>query len=196
MNFPSAIHTLYIHDFDGKVIKVTGEEIWIKDNASKLHKYQLMKYVRSNQDTCINQKPIVTEGSDVKAGDVIADGASTAGGELSLGKNVIVAYMPWEGYNYEDAILLNERLVYNNTERAINAKMNSDKTLLSYKNDIVEATQNINKDDIFVAGALVIRHNDTASIVLSGYDNKYKRFVPNYFLHYNLINYYLDFKFI
>ena len=71
-----------------------------------------MKYVRSNQDTCINQRPIVHEGDKVKAGDVIADGASTCGGELSLGKNILVAYMPWEGYNFEDAILLSERCVH------------------------------------------------------------------------------------
>jgi DNA-directed RNA polymerase subunit beta len=101
-----------VSDVDGTVVKVVGEEIWIKDKADKLHKYQLMKYVRSNQDTCINQKPIVTEGSEVKAGDVIADGASTHFGELSLGKNVLVAYMPWEGYNFEDAILLSERCVH------------------------------------------------------------------------------------
>ena len=101
-----------VSDVDGTVVKVVGEEIWIKDKAGKLHKYQLMKYVRSNQDTCINQKPIVSEGMEVKAGDVIADGASTHFGELSLGKNVLVAYMPWEGYNFEDAILLSERCVH------------------------------------------------------------------------------------
>ena len=97
---------------DGTVVKVMGEEIHVKDTEGNVHQYQLLKYVRSNQDTCINQRPIVKEGDEVKAGDVIADGASTNCGELSLGKNVLVAYMPWEGYNYEDAILLNERLVY------------------------------------------------------------------------------------
>ena len=99
-------------DVDGVVEKVVGEEIYIRDKANKLHRYQLMKYVRSNQDTCINQKPIVRDGQEVKAGDVIADGASTHCGELSLGKNVLLAYMPWEGYNYEDAILLSERCVH------------------------------------------------------------------------------------
>lgn len=97
---------------EGTVVRVTGEEITIKDKAGKPHVHQLMKYLRSNQDTCINQKPIVQEGDEVKAGDVIADGASTNWGELSLGKNVIVAYMPWEGYNFEDAILLSERCVH------------------------------------------------------------------------------------
>ena len=101
-----------VADIDGTVERVVGEEIVIRDTHGKPHIYTLMKYVRSNQDTCINQKPIVHEGDKVKAGDVIADGASTCGGELSLGKNILVAYMPWEGYNFEDAILLSERCVH------------------------------------------------------------------------------------
>ena len=101
-----------VSDVDGTVERVVGEEIVIRDTHGKPHIYTLMKYVRSNQDTCINQKPIVHEGDKVKAGDVIADGASTCGGELSLGKNILVAYMPWEGYNFEDAILLSERCVH------------------------------------------------------------------------------------
>ena len=101
-----------VADVDGTVERVVGEEIVIRDTHGKPHIYALMKYVRSNQDTCINQKPIVHEGDKVKAGDVIADGASTCGGELSLGKNILVAYMPWEGYNFEDAILLSERCVH------------------------------------------------------------------------------------
>ena len=101
-----------VADVDGTVERVVGEEIVIRDTHGKPHVYTLMKYVRSNQDTCINQKPIVHEGDKVKAGDVIADGASTCGGELSLGKNILVAYMPWEGYNFEDAILLSERCVH------------------------------------------------------------------------------------
>ena len=101
-----------VADVDGVVERVVGEEIVIRDQHNKSHIYTLMKYVRSNQDTCINQRPIVHEGDKVKAGDVIADGASTCGGELSLGKNILVAYMPWEGYNFEDAILLSERCVH------------------------------------------------------------------------------------
>lgn len=101
-----------VADVDGTVERVVGEEIVIRDVQGKPHIYTLMKYVRSNQDTCINQRPIVHEGDKVKAGDVIADGASTCGGELSLGKNILVAYMPWEGYNFEDAILLSERCVH------------------------------------------------------------------------------------
>ena len=101
-----------IADVDGTVERVVGEEIVVRDQHNKPHIYTLMKYVRSNQDTCINQRPLVHEGDKVKVGDVIADGASTCGGELSLGKNILVAYMPWEGYNFEDAILLSERCVH------------------------------------------------------------------------------------
>ena len=101
-----------VADADGTVTRVTGEEIIITDQQGKPHLHQLIKYLRSNQDTCINQRPIVHEGDKVKIGDVIADGASTNCGELSLGKNVLVAYMPWEGYNFEDAILLSERCVH------------------------------------------------------------------------------------
>jgi DNA-directed RNA polymerase subunit beta len=94
----------------GVVQKVTGNEIRIKSDKG-IDIYRLLKFKRSNQGTCINQKPIVHEGQLVEAGDVIADGPSTDQGELALGKNVLVAFMPWEGYNYEDAILISEKLV-------------------------------------------------------------------------------------
>jgi DNA-directed RNA polymerase subunit beta len=94
----------------GVVQKVSGNEIRIKtDKGIETHK--LLKFKRSNQGTCINQKPIVHEGQLVEAGAVIADGPSTDQGELALGRNVLVAFMPWEGYNYEDAILISEKLV-------------------------------------------------------------------------------------
>ena len=94
----------------GTVVKVTGEEIRIKTDKG-IDTYRLLKYERSNQGTCINQRPIVMEGQMVEAGEVIADGPSTDMGELALGKNILVAFMPWEGYNYEDAILISEELV-------------------------------------------------------------------------------------
>ncbi|ARV61441.1 DNA-directed RNA polymerase subunit beta [Nostocales cyanobacterium HT-58-2] len=97
---------------DGEVTYVDATEIRVrpKPNAPEI-KYPISKYHRSNQDTCLNQKPLVYIGERVVAGQVLADGSSTEGGELALGQNIVVAYMPWEGYNYEDAILISERLV-------------------------------------------------------------------------------------
>jgi DNA-directed RNA polymerase subunit beta len=94
----------------GVVKKVTGDEIRIQTDRGT-ETYKLLKFKRSNQGTCINQKPIVKEGQIVEAGEVIADGPSTDQGELGLGRNILVAFMPWEGYNYEDAILISEKLV-------------------------------------------------------------------------------------
>ena len=97
---------------DGEVVEVTGDAIVIKEaGANKKHSYPLKKFERSNQGTCINQKPIVAEGDKVKAGSALADGASTEDAELALGRNLMVAFMPWEGHNFEDAIIISERLV-------------------------------------------------------------------------------------
>jgi DNA-directed RNA polymerase subunit beta len=91
--------------------KVTGQEIIIQRDDGMLDRYKLTKFARSNQGTCLNHKPIVAKGERVEKGQVIADGASTDLGELALGRNVLVAFMPWEGYNYEDAILLSQKMV-------------------------------------------------------------------------------------
>ena len=95
----------------GVVERVTGDEIVIRKDDGGLDKYSVLKFKRSNQGTCVNQRPIVYKGDKVVKGQVLADGPATDHGELALGYNVIVAYMPWEGYNYEDAILLSEDLV-------------------------------------------------------------------------------------
>ncbi|EAX47692.1 DNA-directed RNA polymerase, beta subunit [Thermosinus carboxydivorans Nor1] len=95
----------------GVVEKVTATEIQVRTDKGSLDTYKLLKYMRSNQGTCINQKPIVYKGQRVEKGQPLADGPSTNNGELALGYNVLVAFMPWEGYNYEDAILLSEELV-------------------------------------------------------------------------------------
>lgn len=95
---------------DGTVSKVTADFIEIK-SKNGIIKYELQKFRRSNQGTCINQKPLVFHGQKVKAGEIIADGPSTDKGELALGRNILVGFMPWEGYNYEDAILISEDLV-------------------------------------------------------------------------------------
>ncbi|MCL6444058.1 MAG: DNA-directed RNA polymerase subunit beta [Alicyclobacillus sp.] len=103
----------------GVVERVTAREIWVRvDQAvdgvpvkGEIDRYKLLKFTRSNQNTCINQRPIVKEGQRVQAGDILADGPATDMGELALGRNVLVAFMTWEGYNYEDAILLSEKVV-------------------------------------------------------------------------------------
>ncbi len=100
-----------LSEFDGVVQSVSGDSIVIKPNKGEAKKYELIKFKRSNQSTCINQRPIVAEGEKVKKGQVIADGPSTSDGEISLGKNILIGFMTWEGYNYEDAILINERIV-------------------------------------------------------------------------------------
>ena len=102
---------LILAEDDGVVEKVTGDSITVKYNNGKKVVHKLRKFKRTNGGTCINQKPIVKKGEIVKKGDSIADGPSTKNGEMALGKNVLVAFSTWEGYNYEDAILLNERLV-------------------------------------------------------------------------------------
>ena len=102
---------LILAEDDGAVQKVTGDAITVKYNNGKTVVHKLRKFKRTNGGTCINQRPIVKKGEIVKKGDAIADGPSTKDGEMSLGKNCLVAFSTWEGYNYEDAILLNERLV-------------------------------------------------------------------------------------
>ncbi|MBQ7758291.1 DNA-directed RNA polymerase subunit beta [Anaerotignum sp.] len=95
----------------GIVERVSADEIVVRNDNSQRDVYKLIKYQRSNQSTCLNQKPIVDLGQRVEAGDIIADGASTCKGELALGKNPLIGFMTWEGYNYEDAVLLSEKLV-------------------------------------------------------------------------------------
>ncbi len=96
---------------DGVVERISSDEIVIKTETGKRDRYKLIKYQRSNQSTCLNQRPIINVGDYVKADQIIADGASTYKGELALGKNPLIGFMTWEGYNYEDAVLLSERLV-------------------------------------------------------------------------------------
>jgi DNA-directed RNA polymerase subunit beta len=113
--------SVLLSPINGKVVHVDANKVVIKDSNYKdgsllktdedLCTVDLIKYSRSNQNTCYNQKVLVKAGDNVKKGDVIADGASTQGGELALGKNVMIAFMPWNGYNFEDAIVINERLV-------------------------------------------------------------------------------------
>ncbi|MCP1102055.1 DNA-directed RNA polymerase subunit beta [Aequitasia blattaphilus] len=104
---------------DGVVERVTSTEITIREDDGRLERYKLTKFLRSNQSNCYNQRPIVFKDDRVKAGDVIADGPSTAKGEMALGKNPLIGFMTWEGYNYEDAVLLSERLVQDDVYTSI-----------------------------------------------------------------------------
>jgi DNA-directed RNA polymerase subunit beta len=98
--------------YSGIISYVSAEKIVVNHSYNKTITYNLQKYHRSNQETCINHRPLVWVGEKVKSGQILADGPAIEGGELALGQNVLVAYMPWHGYNFEDAILINERLVY------------------------------------------------------------------------------------
>ena len=104
---------------DGTVYAVSADEIILKDEVGLEYRYKLTKFKRSNQGTCINQRPIVSVGEKVVKGQVLADGPATADGEVALGKNALIGFMTWEGYNYEDAVLLNENLVKNDVFTSI-----------------------------------------------------------------------------
>ncbi|MBR0425258.1 MAG: DNA-directed RNA polymerase subunit beta [Clostridia bacterium] len=98
-------------DCDGVCTYVSADTIIIETDAGVPHTFKLLKFRRSNQGTCLNQRPIIEKGERVKKGDIIADGASTQGGEIALGRNILIGFMTWEGYNYEDAVLISEKLV-------------------------------------------------------------------------------------
>ena len=104
---------------DGVVTEVDADKIIITNDLGQEHIYRLIKFKRSNQGNCVNQRPIVSKGEKVKAGDVIADGPATKMGEIALGKNALIGFTTWEGYNYEDAVLINEKLVYNDVYTSI-----------------------------------------------------------------------------
>jgi DNA-directed RNA polymerase, beta subunit/140 kD subunit len=121
----------------GIVSYVSAEKIIVNNIVGKPVKYNLQKYQRSNQETCINQRPLVWLGDKIESGQIIADGPATEGGELSLGQNVLVAYMPWNGYNFEDAILINERLVYEDIFTSIHIQR--------YEIDIAQTNEGLEK---------------------------------------------------
>ena len=113
MEYKSAVDSgvCVISKHDGVVDRVSADEVVIKEGTGATHSYKLIKFKRSNQGTCVNQRPIVNKGEEVHVGQVLADGPATSNGEISIGKNALIGFMTWEGYNYEDAVLLNERVV-------------------------------------------------------------------------------------
>jgi DNA-directed RNA polymerase subunit beta len=167
---------LVIAKRSGKVVSVTGERILVEPAGKKdvlddysdyagLDEYRLVKFRRSNQDTCINQKPIVRVGQRVKAGDVLADGPATENGELALGQNVLVAFMPWLGYNFEDAIVVSESLLKDEKYTSIHieefecqvrdTKAGMEEITREIPNVSEEAVRNLDEEGIIRIGARV-----------------------------------------
>ncbi len=158
---------------DGEVIRVKHTKKSAKEDANPFRAeedvYVLKKYMRSNQNTCINQRPIVSKGDHVQAGDIIADGPATDKGELALGRNVLVAFMPWEGYNFEDAIILSEDLVKDDVYTSIHiqvfeleardTKLGPEEITRDIPNVSEDALKSLDEDGIVRIGAKV-RHGD------------------------------------
>jgi len=149
----------------GVVNLVTANKIIITDQTGKTLTYTLEKYLRSNQQTCINQRPIVWNGEKVKSGQILTDGPAIIANELALGQNVLVSYMPWQGYNFEDAILINERLVYENIFTSIHIERYkvkidrtfelSEQTTRNIPNLSFAETQYLNEDGIVTVGTFI-----------------------------------------
>ncbi len=149
----------------GIVSSVTANKIIIKDKFGKKIIYKLQKYLRSNQQTCINHRPIVWKGENIKSGQILTDGPAITNSELALGQNLLVAYMPWQGYNFEDAILISERLVYNDVFTSIhierykieidrNSEM-SEQTTKMIPNLTLSEVKHLNDDGIVMVGTFV-----------------------------------------
>ena len=167
--------TLVIADEEGTVVKVDAIEIIVrpgKKNASTIAEeliedrvYKLRKFVRTNQDTCISQKPLVEEGEYVRQGDILADGCATEKGELALGRNVLVAFMPWYGYNFEDSIIISERMVHGDVFTSIHieeldlqvreTKRGEEELTREIPNVSEEATKDLDENGIIRVGAEV-----------------------------------------
>nr|YP_010152863.1 RNA polymerase subunit beta [Olisthodiscus luteus]QQW50524.1 RNA polymerase subunit beta [Olisthodiscus luteus] len=146
----------------GKVESVTSDQIIIEEISGKKRSYLLRKYIRSNQGTCINQRPVVWPGEYVLSGQILADGPATQDGEIALGQNLVVAYLPWEGYNYEDAILISENLIYENLLTSIHIEK-YDIKVKETKNGPEELTT-----DIPDVSEEAVKHLDHNGIVLKG----------------------------
>ncbi|MGF1617149.1 MAG: DNA-directed RNA polymerase subunit beta [Acidimicrobiia bacterium] len=157
---------MVISTVDGDVVEINGDEIIVKEKgANKKHTFKLDKFRRSNQGTCMNHKPLVREGDQVKVGDVLADGPSTDQGELALGRNLLVAFMPWQGHNYEDAIVVSERLVKDDVLTSIHieeheldardTKLGAEEITRDIPNVPEEVLANLDEEGIIRVGAEV-----------------------------------------
>lgn len=150
---------------DGKVVYVDAKKIIIEDPEGKEHKYRMLNFVRSNQSMCLHQTPLVSLGEEVKVGTVIADGPATKGGDLALGRNILMAFMPWEGYNYEDAILISDRLRKDDVFTSIhveeyeiearNTKLGDEEITREIPNISEEALRKLDSNGIITVGSEV-----------------------------------------
>ena len=156
---------LVISKVDGKVTYVDASKVIIEDNQGKEHKYRMLNYERSNSSMCLHQTPIVSIGDEVKVGSIIADGPATKGGDLALGRNILMAFMPWEGYNYEDAILISDRLRKDDVFTSIhieeyeiearNTKLGDEEITREIPNVSEEALKNLDANGIITIGSEV-----------------------------------------
>ena len=150
---------------DGKVVYVDAKKIIIEDPEGKEHKYRMLNFERSNQSMCLHQTPLVSLGEEVKVGTVIADGPATKGGDLALGRNILMAFMPWEGYNYEDAILISDRLRKDDVFTSIhveeyeiearNTKLGEEEITREIPNISEEALRKLDSNGIITVGSEV-----------------------------------------
>ncbi len=156
---------MIIADCDGVVKRAGGDEMVVTDTEGNDHVYKLKKFERSNQGTCLNQRPLAHTGDVVKKGDIIADGPATHDGELALGRNILIGFMTWEGYNYEDAILLSEKLVQNDVFTSIHieeydteareTKLGAEEITRDITNVSEDALKDLDADGIVRIGAEV-----------------------------------------
>ena len=163
--------------FSGIINSVTANKIVIKNYTGKKLTHRLQKYLRSNQQTCINQRPIVWKGEKVKSGQILTDGPAITNTELSLGQNVLIGYMPWQGYNFEDAILVNERLVYDDVFTSIHIERykieidknseNSERITKNIPNLSSNELKHLNDDGIVKVGTFVKPGNILVGKVIS-----------------------------
>ncbi len=151
---------------DGEITSVAGDKIVLTADDGEVITYELKKFIRSNQGTCLNQRPIVNKGDKVKKGDIIADGPATSNGELALGRNILVGFMTWEGYNYEDAVLLSEELVMDDVFTSIHieeheteardTKLGEEEITREIPNVGEDALKDLDEDGIIRIGAEVM----------------------------------------
>lgn len=157
-------------DVEGVVTYVDGLRVEVRDTNGEIHNYELTKYVRSNNSTCVNQRPIVVVGEHVKVGDVLADGPSMDQGELALGRNVVIAFMTWNGYNFEDAVIMSERLVQDDVYTSIHieeyhvevrdTKLGKEEITRDLDGESKDSIANLDEEGIVIIGSEV-KEGDT-----------------------------------